>query len=80
MNYQCTNKSIRVIAPSLLRNISILHQNKDIGTQEKDRLTKLLQDSLASGDTSALNKAFSNILVGSLFPEIIEECILLTSN
>lgn len=79
MTTQNNIKTLRTNIPKLMSNIQILYQNGEITSEEKNRICKSAKDALLTNDTSDLHKEFKSIRYGSLFPDVIDDCIQLIS-
>ena len=73
-------KTLRIILPKVIHNISILYQNGEISTQEKDALCTLAKTALTTNNTDELTKRLNSLRFGTLFPDIVDECIQLVAN
>ena len=80
MTTQNNTTTIRAVIPKLMYNISILYQNGEITMDEKNRLCQAAKQALTDNDTSGLYKQFKSMRYGSMFPNIIDECIQLIAN
>ena len=80
MTTQNKTNSIRPVVQKLIYNISVLYQNGEITSKEKDEICKEVKQSLVTGDTSKLHARLSVLRYGSLFPEIVDDCLQLVSN
>ena len=80
MTTQNKTTSIRSVIPKLMYNISVLYQNGEITSSEKDKLCQAAKRSLASNDLTDLQKQFKSLRYGTMFPDIVDECIQLASN
>lgn len=74
------NTKFRIVMPKLMHNISILYQNGDITTDEKHQLCQATKKALASNDFNDLRERFRTLRYGTLFPDVVDECIQITSN
>lgn len=74
-----TNHDVRLVMGSLMRNIQILYQNGEITMQQKNTLCALAKAALQNNNLSELQKQFKVLRYGSLFPEVVEQCIQLTN-
>ena len=73
------NNNLRIIAPKLMYNISVLFQNGEITAEEKNKICQEIKSALACNDCSKLHSQFAALRYGTMFPEIVDECIQLAA-
>ena len=74
-----TQNNMRIIAPKLMHNISILYQNGEITTEEKNKLCNATNKALTSNEFGDLGGLLTTLRFGTMFPEVVDECIQLVS-
>ena len=74
-----TQNNIRIIIPVLMQKIQVLYQNGEIDANQKNQLCSLATKALQTKDLSELNEKFKAHRYGSLFPDVVEECIQMTN-
>ena len=71
--------SFRLSVQKLMYNISILYQNGEITTEEKDQLCRLIKHVLLTGDCDDLLNRLKPLRYGTMFPDVVDECIQLVT-
>ena len=68
---------IRTVIPRIMEAVQILFQSGEITTEEKRTLCQECKRALATNETETLHRLFSSKRYGTMFPEIIDECVQL---
>lgn len=71
--------SFRVVVPKLMQNIQILYQNGEISAKEKNELCQMVRQALESKNPENLHSKFMAMRYGTLFIDVVNDCIQLTS-
>ena len=77
MTTQNKTYSLRAAVPKLMHNISILYQNGEITTEEKNNLCQTVKTAMCSNDVGDLHSKFKALRFGTMFPDIVDDCIQL---
>ena len=71
------NTRLRATVPKLIHNISILYQNGEITTEEKDNLCQTVKQAMLNNDVVNLHNKLKTLRFGTMFPDIVDDCIQL---
>lgn len=80
MNMQQTQiMSKKKVAIEILKNVQILYQNGEIDATEKNRIANELREAMQTDDFSDVKNIFTTLSFGTLFPEVVRDCINLST-
>ena len=80
MATQNKGANFRLVIQKLMQNIQILYQNGEITVKEKNELCQLTKQALQTNCLTDLHSRFKGLRYGTLFGDVIDDCIQLTNH
>lgn len=74
-----TQNNFRLSVPKLMYSLTVLYQNGEITTEEKNSLCRAVNKALTTNNFDDLRGRFQALRYGTMFPNIVDECIQLVS-